>query len=257
MLDPSNVAVDYRLFDITNMPNDTDPPIYAALMRVKPVHLSLSAWATRAGLARNIFNNIREHGNPKSDTLQKLLDAAEVGFPEWEAALSSGGDQIPPIRGSVVAEPYRAFRGHDRPRDVPVLGTPACGDVEMDGHHVETIEIDGVIDYVRRPQALDGRKDVYAIMPQGFSMIPKFEPGEIAYVESKPPRIGDYAVVQLRGSNGESVDRIVSALLKRLVRQQADWVELEQFNPALTFRVDRARIAKIDRVIRLEELVTF
>jgi len=202
----------------------------------------------------------RKKGIPNAERLRKLAGVLGTSS-DW--LLTGEGDSgaaelVPPTRGVAIADPYRAFRGHDRPKDVPVLGTPACGDAELDGKHVETIEIDGIIDHVRRPQALDGRQDVYAIMPQGFSMIPRFEPGDIAYVECKPPRIGDYAVVQLRGPAGdEAADRIVSALLKRLVRQSADWVDLEQFNPPFEFRVERARIAKMDRVIRLEELVTF
>lgn len=263
----AEIARPPSLYDIADtMAEAANPRLYDALMAVKPPDWTPNHWAVVANVNRNVFIDLRRRGNMKHDILEKLLDAAGVSFAQFDAGLApipTAGppNAVPPTEGKAVADPWRAFRGHDRPRDVPVLGTPACGDVEMDGHHVETIEIDGVIDYVRRPQALDGRRDVYAIMPQGFSMVPKFEPGDIAYVEAKPPRIGDYAVVQLLGSEviveGESEVRIVSALLKRLVRQHADWVDLEQFNPPFTFRVDRARIGKIDRVIRLEELVSF
>lgn len=249
-----------------------DPPVYRALMRLKPDDLKPGTWASRAGLARNIFNNIREHGNPKRETIERLLDAIQVSPVEFEALMqpdaAGGGQRGPSPQPSAipVADPYRAFRGSDRPKDIPVLGTPSCGDmvVQIDGEerHIETIDmdLDEVIEFVRRPIGLDGRKDVYAIYPQGFSMTPRFEPGELQYVESgrrRPASVGDYVVVQLKAPDDHSGERIVSALLKRLVRQSADWIELEQFNPPMIFRVDRRRVAKIDRVLKLEELVAF
>lgn len=246
------------MFETANIVADTaDPPIYAALIKVKPPQLTLGGWATRAGLARNVFNDIRRHGNPKSETLQKLLDVAGVSFVEFDAALAPpGSERSEQARATALNDPYSVFR-HERPRDVPVRGTPSCGDYEVDGHHVETVEMDlgEIVDYVRRPASLDGRKDVYAIYFTGFSMVPRFEPGEVAYVDTRrPPSIGDYIVMQLRTERGGD-ERVVSALVKRLAKQTADHVELEQFNPPLVFRVDRRRIAAMHRIFPLAELV--
>jgi hypothetical protein len=248
------------------MPTGNDTSLYDALMALKPPGRSSNAWAVDAGLNRNVFNDIRRNGNASRTTIQKLLGVVGVDVADFERQLSGAG--AGGIGASVVTEaapdPYLAFRGHDRPRDVPVLGTPSCGDftVSVDGQekHVETIDmdLDEVIEYVRRPIALDGRKDVYAIYPNGFSMIPKFEPGELQYVESrKPPSIGDYVVVQLKGPDDQAGERVITALLKRLVKQGPDWVELEQFNPPLTFRVERRRIWRIHRILKLEEMVVF
>lgn len=206
----------------------------------------------------------RAKGLPRSDRLDNLARILGTTA-EWllrggeEPALSARGGS-----GGSVASPVLAFRGEDRPRDVPVLGTPSCGEmiVRVDGEevHVETIDmdLDEVIEYVRRPAGIDGRTDVYAIYPQGFSMSPRFEPGEVQYVDGRrPPAIGDYVVVQLRRPDEQAGERIVSALLKRLVRQGADWIELEQFNPATIFRIDRPRVARIHRILTLNELVGF
>lgn len=225
-------------------------------MAVRPRDMTANAWATKAGVNRNIFNDIRRRGTARHDILQKLLDAIGVSFAEFDAGIA-------PVRhpsdgsAGAVSSPVQAFRGNDRPRDVPVLGTPACGDLTLGDQHIETIDVDldEIVDFVRRPAALDGRQDVYAIYYTGFSMVPRFEPDEVGYVDPRrPPAIGDYVVVQLRG-NGE--DRIVSALVKRLVRRTADYVELEQFNPPMTFRLPAAKIARIHRIMKLTELVAF
>lgn len=206
----------------------------------------------------------RAKGLPRSDRLDNLARVLGTTA-EW---LLRGGEEAPASRVEESRAPFispnQAFRGHDRPKDVPVLGTPSCGEmiVKVDGEdvHVETLDmdLDEVIEYVRRPVGIDGRRDVYAIYPQGFSMSPRFEPGEVQYVDGrKPPAIGDYVVVQLRRADDQSGERIVSALLKRLVRQGPDWVELEQFNPATIFRIERRRVAKIHRIMTLNELVGF
>ncbi len=239
-----------------------NPTLYEALMAIKPPGLTPNAWALKAELNRNVFNDIRKNGRAAHDTIQRLVDAAASSLAELETKLR--GDMAPEAGAADIHEnPFKAFRGslNERPRDVPVVGAPSCGEYvvrDEEGEHiVETIDLDldEVIDYVRRPEPLQGRKDVYAIYPQGFSMVPRYEPGEVAYVDGKrPPANGDYVVVQLRRRQGDE-ERIVSALLKRLVRQTAEWVELEQFEPRLIFRIERARIAKMHRIFRLDELV--
>jgi len=239
----------------------TNASLFEALMALKPDELTPNGWAVKAGLNRNVFNDIRKNGRAAHNTIQKLLDAAGSSLAEFEALTRPDEDRAP--SGSRVHEnPFRAFR-EDRPKDVPVLGTPSCGEyvvrVEGEDRHIETIDIDldETVDFVRRPPALDGRKDVYAIYPQGFSMVPKFEPGDVAYVDTrKPPMNGDYVVVQLRRED-EDGERIVSALLKRLVRQTPEFVELQQFEPNLTFRIERRRVARIHRLYTLTELVAF
>ena len=198
---------------------------------------------------------------PRSDRLQSLAEVLETTA-EWlltgEGEEDARGESDP--RRS-VRDPLAAFNRFERPRDVPVRGTPSCGDIEVDGKHVETVEMDlgEVVDYVRRPPSLEGRKDVYAIYFTGFSMEPRYEAGEVAYVDPRrPPAIGDYVVVQLKHQRGEEEDpRIVSALVKRLARRSADWIELEQFNPAMIFRVPQKRVHSIHRIIPWGELVGF
>lgn len=203
----------------------------------------------------------RGKGIPNAERLRRLAGVLGTTT-DWlltgqgaEAAPAPAAESGPEI----VGDPYAAFRNH-RPRDVPVRGTPSCGEIELDGQEIETVEMDAgdIVDYVRRPASLDGRKDVYAIYFTGFSMEPRFDQGEVAYVDAtRPPQIGDYVVVQLKAQRGEDDDpRIVHALVKRLVRRTAHEITLEQFNPPRSFKVDARRVGAIHRIFPWSELVS-
>ena len=240
----------------------SDPiSLYDRLMAVRPPGLSQNAWRLKAGLSSAVFTDIRRRGAAKHDTIEKLLDAIGVTFAEFEAGVVQPEKEAPP---AAVRAPFLAFRGQDRPRDVPIRGTAECADIEVEGNDarvtVETMALDAdeVIDYARRPATLDNRRDVYAIYFRGHSMTPRYEPGELAYVDPvRPPRAGDYVIVQMRGVDGLEGERIVVVMAKRLVRQSSSFYELEQFNPATTFRVARRDVAHLHRIIPWDELVTF
>ncbi len=238
----------------------SDPTtLYERLLAVKPAGLSENAWALRAGVNRGVFANIRKRNAANHATISKLLDAIGVTFAEFEAGIRA--DEKEPAPKAVQA-PRLAFRGDDRPKDVPVRGTAQCADREFDGDgaqvFVETMQLDDeVVDHVRRPASLDRRRDVYAIYFNGTSMEPRYEPGEVAYVDPKrTPRSRDYVVVQLRKPDDDG-ERIYTVLAKRLVKAAPTYLELEQFNPPLTFRVDRKQVAHMHRIIPWEELVAF
>jgi len=229
------------------------------LLAVKPAGLSENSWAVRAGVNRGVFANIRARNAANHATITKLLDAIGVTFAEFEAGHRATEKEPPPPE---VQAPRLAFRGDDRPRDVPVRGLAECADQEFAGDGspvwVETMMLDDeVVDHVRRPASLDNRRDVYAIYFAGNSMEPRYEPGEVAYVDPKrAPKARDYVVVQLRKEEDDG-ERIHKVLAKRLIRVTATFVELEQFNPAITFRVNRREVAHIHRIIPWEELVAF
>lgn len=145
--------------------------------------------------------------------------------------------------------------GRPLARDLPIYGTALGGEVKIDGCDVEQIELDtgDVIGWAKRPTSLAGRPDAYAVYVQGASMYPRYDGGDLAYADGKrPPQIGDDVIVYLR--NGD--DRACACLIKRLVRRSASYVELEQFNPACTFKIDSVRILKMHRVIPYGELLS-
>ncbi len=243
------------------MPHADPLSLYDRLIAVKPRGLSENAWTVRAGVSRAAFTDIKRRGNARHDTVVKLLDAIGLTFAEFEAG-KPAEDKEPPT--PAVRAPRMAFQGQDRPRDVPILGTAECSDMEFsdDGMplwvEAMSLDLDEVVDYARRPATLDNRRDVYAIYFRGHSMAPRYEPGEIAYVDPRrAPRLRDYVVVQLRRAEGEDEERVFNVLAKRLVRQTAAFYELEQFNPPTTFRVDAASVKHIHRIIPWDELVSF
>lgn len=255
MLNSSTIVLERPVLDNTNMPGNpetatAEPPIYKALMRVKPDDLTLAAWATRAGIHRSMFNAIRRHGNPTSETLEKLLDAIDVSWTQFDAGMQ-------PVRTEVAAsglqDVERAWRGPRPAKPLPLVGSAIGGEVDGIDEHVELTELrlGEVLDHLARPHSLAEDPQAYAVTIVGDSMAPRFEPGERAFVSPRSPvGIGDDVIVQLRSPNGQEdeADRITMVLIKRLVRRTAKFVELRQFNPEMTFSVPVERVAAVHRV---------
>lgn len=136
---------------------------------------------------------------------------------------------------------------HSWPNDVPVYGTAlggsAGGEFIMNGDTGMR---------VRRPPRLAGRADILALFVQGDSMSPRFEQGEMIYLErSRPPQINDYVVVEMRpGPEGEQ-----PAYLKQLVGRSSTKVRLHQLNPDKVLEIDAGRVLQILRVMSLQDIV--
>lgn len=240
------------VFDTSHMQeNDADPPIYRALVALKPQTLKLGTWAREAGLARNAFNGIRAHGNPTPATLDKLLDVIGKSMTD----LFSQPDMV---RSEVRLADARSL--HDRrptyhaeapsvQRMIPVLGTAVGGEHGNLDEDIELTElhIGEVVDQVARPHSLANDDAAYALTVVGDSMSPRFEPGEIVIVSPRwSIAIGSDVIVQLRGPDGDG-ERIKMVLIKKLVRRTANHVELQQYNPPLTFKVEIKRVAALHR----------
>ena len=145
-------------------------------------------------------------------------------------------------------------------RDVPIWGASIGATSIPEGDCVELTALNtgDIIGYEKRPVILNGRGDVYGLYVQGSSMSPRHEEGDTLYVDPKrTPKVGDDVIVYLR-VNGESDDgeRSSMVLVKRLVRTTAAYIELEQFTPAITFRLDRQRVLRVERVIPWRELIS-
>lgn len=136
-------------------------------------------------------------------------------------------------------------------RDVPVRGTVlggAAGDFSFNGD---------VVDLVRRPPGLAGAASVFALYVHGDSMSPRFEAGDLVFVNpSRPPTPGCDVVVEMAPSLGETAG---ACYIKRLLRRTADKVVLRQFNPPpgvkQDFEIDRQEIKNLWRVLTAGELL--
>lgn len=244
------------MLDITNiMAAAGNSNIYDRLMAVKPAELSKSAWAARAGFSRSIFNGIRDHGNPTSATLAKLLDAIGVSLAQFDAGEQPVRSEI---RGTGMTEAQASAAWSLPARDsapVPLLGTAFGGDWnDLEDVELTELRLAEVLDYLGRPPSLAEDPNAYAVEIVGESMAPRFEPGERAFVSPKAAvRPGDDVIVQLRAPDegddaSDFAGQITEVLIKRLVKRTAQYVELRQFNPDRTFKVPIARVRRIHRV---------
>jgi phage repressor protein C with HTH and peptisase S24 domain len=114
-----------------------------------------------------------------------------------------------------------------------------------------------VVDLVRRPPGLAGASAVFAVYVHGDSMSPRFESGDLVFVNpSRPPTPGCDVIVEMapHGADGAG-----PCYIKRLLRRTADKVILRQFNPPTgekpDFEIEHKRIRNLWRVLTPAELL--
>jgi len=241
------VAETRDLCEIADMPGGASTNLFERLSAVKPERLSFNAWALKAGVNRTIFNDVRKRNNITHESLEKLLDAIDVSWAQFDAGESTVQTEVA-SGGVSVKDVDRAWRGVPRAKPVPLLGSAMGGEWDGDNKvEMTELHLSEVFDYLSRPPSVEHDARAYAITIVGDSMAPRFEPGERAIASPKASvGIGDDVIMQLRG---EDSDRVALVLIKRLVRRSAGFVELRQFNPDVTFRVPMDRIAAIHRVM--------
>jgi len=225
-----------------------DSQVYRDLLRFKPDGLSPNAWAVSAGVNRTVWTDMRRHGNPSRRTLEKLLVAAGSSLAEFEALRTGGPEHPGPAAPAGVGETRR--RGWT-PQSLPPLRlreSALAGEYGDAGSGIEMMEVRSgtELDRLPRPASLAGDPDAYAVTVVGDSMWPRFRPGRrVAVSPHSPVAIGDDVLVRLQAKGNE---RSEFALLKELVRRTAAFVELRQFNPTTSFRVDTADVEAIQKV---------
>lgn len=222
--------------------------------------LSYDAIAKRAGYSGR--SSVQRFFSPEYDppylpltVAEKLADAFDGTTIGRSAIMALAG--MPEGNATIVQ--YEGASLERMQRDVPVFGTALGAPREFDGQAIEqtTLNSGETIGYFQRPVVLAGRRNVYGLYIQGSSMSPRFEHGESAFVErGRPARIGDEVVVYLRDMENDDGQSASGVMIKRLVRNTAQYIELEQFNPPVTFKVELDRVVKVDRVIPWAELLS-
>lgn len=196
-------------------------------------------------------------GTPGAARIAALADALDTTI----TYLLGDADHEPAPKGDLsIRSPAVNFRHKGAADPIPVVGTAYCDDLAIetdDGElRVERIqlELDHRLRLIARPEALWASRDAYAIDLHGDSMEPALPQGSTRIVDpNRAPRPGDDVIVQLTDRDGS--DHITTALVKRFVRQTATHVELTQFNPPQTFRIPRAQVIRLHRIVPYEELV--
>lgn len=258
---PVNVECVWPFVDSPYVPDDES--IGSALIRLRE----------RSGVALRPL--AQSMGYAHASSLQRYMDA---GFNKPLAidlarkfADALAGKGAPPIErdeffrlaglpGEPNAQPFRMEGASDQrmTHNVPVYGTALGADELLDGEAIEqtTLNRAEVISWLRRPVLLDGRTDVYGLYVQGSSMDPRYRDGATVFVEGKkPPKVGEDAVVYLRLPDDHDGERASCVLIKTLVKKSASFIELEQYNPRITFRLPMDRVQDLHRVVPWDELV--
>ncbi len=216
--------------------------------------------ALRAGLGPDAVRDILR-GKSNTAQLDTLTALAKAIGGDLSLFASAAPERPPEVQDVGAAFRPMPVPNDPRswPRDVPVLGSALGGEMKTEtGEEIEqtALETLDIVDMVRRPPTQFNNQRLYALYVVGTSMEPRHDAGDLIYVDPRrPPAIGDDVVVQLRDGNGhDGSERVVCALIKRLLKRTALGVELEQFNPPARFFVNKRDIAAMHRVLRTAEL---
>lgn len=209
--------------------------------------------ATEAGLAVTTVTRVvngkatTRLSKPTIEKLQRRFSS----FPHWPEEYKR---TILSEVGQRTERPIEEKFGPVELPGIPLVGSAVAIHSFDPEHHIELTEIDmaEVLDMLRRPISLERDKEAYALTVVGESMWPRFRSGRRVIVSPRAPvSIGDDVIVQLRGNLGDEDyrDRVSLVLIKELEKNSPGFVELRQFNPDITFKVERERIAAIHKVI--------
>lgn len=145
-------------------------------------------------------------------------------------------------------------------RTLPVYGAALGAEEVIDGEAVEltTLNRAEIIEHRERPPILNGKRDVYGLYVQGSSMDPAFDDGDLLVVQKTTAiSVGDFVVVYIRPKgehdDGETAENV---LIKRLVRRTAQYIELRQYQPDLTFRIPSSDVLRIDKALRIKDILS-
>lgn len=172
----------------------------------------------------------------------EVLERAGILEPVTNAA-------VVPFEGEALDIPQESL---------PVWGSALGTERMFDGEAVEqtTLNSGDVMEYVKRPALLNGKRMAYALHVQGSSMHPALPEGEmVAVCRDMPLSIGDTVVVYLRDAEDDG-QRARAVLVKELVRRSASYVELRQYEPRIDFKVPTDHVLRIDRVLTRKEMLS-
>jgi SOS-response transcriptional repressor LexA len=227
--------------------------------------LSMLAFAKRCGYttASGVQRYLDDHYAPRRLPLE-IAEKLAKGFEGYQdpsvIAGMTGVSSMPSIEPNAIPIEMEGASRERMVADLPVFGTALGASRIISGEAVEqtTLNQGDIVSYAKRPTILNGRIDAYGLYVVGSSMYPVHPEGSTILVEKKrPPRVGDDVVVYLR-ANGDDDDgeRARAVLVKRLVRRTAQYIELEQFTPAIIFRIDNREVLRVDRVMTLGDLLS-
>jgi len=189
--------------------------------------------ANALGITQSTY---RAHENGQNDF---GLDEAETYASKFKvsAIWLLKGSEAPPVNNNGIHAtkspqfelPNASIQGkvEGLGRKIPVYGQAVGG---LDGEFL----MNGTILYeVMAPPVISHISDAYAVAVSGDSMSPRYEDGEVCFVDPRRRvKKGDYVIAQIRLEE----EGPLLAYVKKFVRHNAAELVLEQFNPPKELR---------------------
>lgn len=207
--------------------------------RLTEVGLTESRASKLAGLSDSAIRDMRravrsgrERAGVSTRTLAALAPVLDTTA-DW--LLTGSGDPSPSHTALSTS--------HDHM--VPVRGT-AAGSHERGSFQFTGDEID----YVPRPPALAGVRNLFALYVEGDSMEPEHRPGDLRFIApDRPARSGDTVIVEARDDPGEPEWAMIGHLISR-----GEEIVIGKLNPKKEVRIPRLLVKRIHKVLSQNEL---
>ena len=171
---------------------------------------------------------------PRQGAIEAISKATQVSV-EWllvgEKAKGEEGVSFTP-NGLVIADIDFSAK-----KTIPIYGQAVAGvNGEFAFNGIKLFEM------LCPPQLLLS-PDAYGVQVSGDSMYPRYEDGEIVYVDpSRRVKKGDYVVAQVMLDEGSSLPQ---AFIKKFVRHNEVELVLEQFNPEKSLVFPHERVVSV------------
>jgi len=189
-----------------------DPQAFVAARKAK--NLSQSELATAAKVSQQLIASIETGQTRTTKYLPRI--AAVLGVPPGQ--LDAEWSNLP-IRSSASGGSGHGPSSPANPADLPLHAAAEGGG----GQIIVTSE---PVDWLPRPALVANVRGAYGLYIVGESMVPEFEPGDIALVNPHLPVVPDTTCIFY----GQKQDD-VRATIKRLRRKTGDTWYLKQWNP--------------------------
>lgn len=202
------------------------------LLAIKKTGWTGSRLAQAAGVAPSTINRFLNNDNVKHTLSGTTLSAI---------AAAAG---LPPPFGGASEAPVSMRRlpfPESGEEDLYIMGSAVGGEAgvfDLNGEAIGTVP---------RPTKLKGVPRAYAVYMRGTSMYPKYEDGQLLYIDPhKPVRPGNYVVVEFRDHR---------AFVKRFVRRANGHLYVMELAPEereLDF--DDAIVLNVHKIVHADEL---
>ena len=208
----------------------------ASVIRQRRLEMGISqeTLAEMAGTSQTTIDKIENGRSARSRFLPAVCSALGIDLKTIDPAFASVGMPLP-----------NATMAGSANLDVGVK-VPAYGKA-MGGRHGEFVLNGNKIDDILAPPSLRGVKEAYAVYVAGESMEPRYEAGEVLFVNPRlPVRRSNYVVAQIANPDDETSPL---AFIKRFVSKGGGKLKLEQFNPPEVMEFDEDEVVSVHKVV--------